>query len=58
MKKKHILAATLIGAMGLVFSSCSDYLSVERYLATVKMKNAFLKAGIIPNNGWRKPISI
>lgn len=31
MNKKHILAVTLIGAIGLVFSSCSDYLSVERY---------------------------
>lgn len=31
MKKKHILIVTIIGLIGVVLSSCTDYLSVERY---------------------------
>ena len=31
MKRKHILIAAFIGALGLGCASCSDYLSVERY---------------------------
>ncbi len=44
MKKKHILAATLIGAMGLVFSSCSDYLSVERYFGDRQNEERIFKS--------------
>lgn len=44
MNKKHILAATLIGAIGLVFSSCSDYLSVERYFGDRQNEERIFKS--------------
>ena len=39
--KKHILSAVAILVIGLGISSCSDYLSVERFLKIVKVKRKF-----------------
>ncbi len=50
--KKHILSAVAILVIGLGISSCSDYLSVERFLKIVKVKRKFSRARILRNNGW------
>lgn len=56
--KKHILPIVTILVLGLGISSCSDYLSVERFLKTGKVKKKFSKAKFLRNNGLLNVITV
>lgn len=52
MKKKHILLAIAFSiGLGVSLSSCSDYLSVERFSTTDKVKKKSSKVNNLLKNG-------